>query len=151
MGIKTKILISLAIITVIPMTVFIAGKKAGWFEELRIYEALTEIRGEEAGDVIAILPKGHQWSDTEKNSYLILKLKLRPLEAAKLTQPETKEVEREERGEEGEMGGRGETEKMGRARAYRLKIETLRFNPDELWKGQPYEDKIFDKKLIGKK
>jgi hypothetical protein len=40
-----------------------------------------------------------------------------------------------------------ETETL-RARKYRLKIETLKFNVDELYKGQPYEDKIFGESLI---
>ena len=153
MNIKTKFLIPLAIIAVILTVVFIISKKAGWFEETQTYEALTEVRGEDAGDVIALLPEGHEWSETEKTSYLILKIRLVPEDAAKLTQPETREAKpplgsEASKDEKRDMEPRRETI---RARAYRLKIETLEFNPDEIWKGQPYADKIFDKDLIEKK
>ncbi len=119
----------------------------------QLYEALTEMRGEEAGDAIAVLPAGHQWSETERTSYLILKIRLTPEDAAKLTQPETREAKpplgsEASKDEKRDMGPQLETV---RARAYRLKIETLDFNLDEIWKGQPYADKVFDEDLIQKK
>jgi hypothetical protein len=109
--------------------IFFAWKKWGNPEnQPRIFEALVEVRGESAGDAIAVLPEGHEWSETEKTSYLILKLKITPEEAAQLT-----------------------TAKTGNARAYRLKIETLNFNPNEIWKGQPFANKVFNNSLIEKK
>ncbi|MCX6765656.1 MAG: hypothetical protein NT136_01700 [Candidatus Moranbacteria bacterium] len=122
-------------------------------DKAEIYEALVEVKGGEAGDVIAVLPAGHEWSETEETSYLILKIKLTLEDAAKLTKPETKPSSAEAsagKGNKNEREMRPPTETI-RARAYRLKIETLNFNPDEIWKGQPYADKIFDKDLIQKK
>jgi len=152
---KTKILISLAIVAVVSAAIFaVAGKKSGWFEKAQIYEALVEMRGEEAGDAIVILPEGHQWSDTEKTSYLILKLKLKPEEAAKLTEPEQREIDRNSSKlmeTDKDKENRGPEFETIRARAYRLKIETLQFNPDEIEKGQPFADKIFDSNLMEEK
>ena len=46
-----------------------------------------------AGDVLVILPEGHSWSDTEKISYLILKINLTEDQAQKLLQPEQRKRE----------------------------------------------------------
>lgn len=105
------------------------------------------------GDVIAVFPKGHNWSNTEKSSYLILKLRITQEEAVKLTQAETKEIENEKIAQEdGKLKGEKRKETV-RARAYRLKIEKLNFDAEKFWsrQKQPYENKIFDNRMIEKK
>jgi hypothetical protein len=100
------------------------------------------------GDVIAIFPAGHQWSETEKISYLLIKLRISEKEMQELTQPQTTEAK-------APAGPDGSDQPMEqqivRARMYRLKTETLKINPDNLYKGQPYESKIFSSSLIEKK
>ena len=135
----------------------------------RVYEALVAVSDQKSsdpvedaranlktGDVISYFPEGHNWSETERISYLIIKLKLKKEDADKLTQAQTKET-KEEEGEkkEGEekfrdMGPRQETV---RARAYRIKIEKLNFDLQKFWENhqQPSPDKIFDKGMIEKK
>lgn len=99
----------------------------------------------EKGDVIVIFPEGHPWSDTEKTSYLILKLKLTEEDANKLVEPETETVQ----GKDGEEGRAAET-KTVRARKYRINIESLNFDLQKFWEipVQPYPDKALDNSLI---
>jgi hypothetical protein len=109
-----------------------------------------------AGDVMGIFPEGHVWSDTEKQSYLLLKLTLTDAEAQELTQPQTKSsgspASDKTLGPPSDgMALAGKQEETVRARAYRLKIETLQFDPNTIWKAQPFPDKVFDDKLIEKK
>ena len=96
--------------------------------------------------MIVIFPAGHQWSQTERISYLILNLRITDQEAQELTQPQTKASGSPTAEEPG-----GPQEETVRARAYRLKIETLHFDPNTLWKAQPFPDRIFDDTLIEKK
>jgi hypothetical protein len=133
----------------------------------QVYEALVAVTDQKsgdpaedaranlkAGDVISIRPEGREWSETERISYLIIKLKLKKEDADKLTQAQTKEV-KEEKGVKGEEKGKemGPRQETVRARAYRLKIEKLDFDLQKFWENQrqPYPDKIFDKGLIEKK
>jgi len=85
------------------------------------------------GDVLAVFPKEHDWAEAEKKSYLILKLKISPEEAAKLVEADVRDAG------------------LVRLRAYRIKIENLNFDPAELGKGQPFEKKVFGKEIIEKK
>jgi len=39
------------------------------------------------GDIVLVMPAGHEWSETEKKSFLIVQANLTPEEAAKLMQP----------------------------------------------------------------
>jgi ketol-acid reductoisomerase len=112
-----------------------------------------------AGDVLVVLPEGHQWSDTEKTSYLLIKMKLTEEEAQKLMQAETKEV-KSSVGEDkkAELSDRQSSAlekrlETVRERAYRLKIETLGFDVQKFWENnqQPFQDKVYDWKLAEKK
>jgi hypothetical protein len=102
------------------------------------------------GDVIAYFPEGHPWSDTEKISYLIIKIKLKPDEAAKLTQPKTQPGKSSgQKGPDGkEMPPQQETVL---ARQYRLKLPS--FDLQKFWENheQPFKDKVFDGGMIQKK
>ena len=134
----------------------------------QVYEALVMVTDQKnsdpvedaksslkAGDVLVILPEGHSWSDTEKISYLILKMNLTEDQAQKLLQPEQRKRELSSRKSENRELSSQESQEMEtiRARQYRLKIETLGFDLQKFWEnsGQPYADKVFDEKLIEKK
>jgi hypothetical protein len=134
----------------------------------QVYEALVNIVDQKTkdpvedarsslkkGDVIAYFPEGHPWSGTEKISYLIVKIKLRPDEAAKLTEAETKEINRDllklkenEKNKAEEIGPERETV---RARKYRLDLPD--FDVQKFWGDhvQPFGDRVFDRRIIDKK
>jgi hypothetical protein len=134
----------------------------------QVYEALVNIVDQKAGDsaedarsslkkgdVIAYFPEGHPWSETESISYLIVKIKLKPDEAAKLTEAETKEIKKEKTKEKGPDGK--EIEDMGpqmetvRARKYQLNLPS--FDLQKFWENheQPFKDKVFSGSIINKK
>lgn len=165
-------LLALALIAVMAGGFFLVKKKLIKSTPTKIYEALVAVTDQKAsdpaedlrsslktGDVITILPEGHQWSDTEKTSYLILKLKLTEDQAQKLAQPETKKIDPEKAGLSAgqspalDAKEREPRQETVRARQYRLKIETLGFDVQKFWQEQkqPYPDKIFDWKLTEKK
>lgn len=96
------------------------------------------------GDVIAVFPEGHPWSDTEKSSYLIVKIKTTQESANKLLEPVTKEIKREKKEGEQDMGPEVETV---RPRRYYLDIDVPTVN-ELMTKGQPYKDKVFGEGVI---
>jgi hypothetical protein len=104
------------------------------------------------GDVIVYFPEGHAWSGTERISYLIVKLKLRPDEAKKLTEAETKKITPpappSPSSADATAGKRMETV---RARKYRLDLPD--FDVQKFWgdHAQPFEGKVFDGGAIDKK
>lgn len=112
-----------------------------------------------AGDVIVYFPEGHPWSDTEKNSYLIVKLKLKPADAAKLTQAKTVESKKptspaggqETNNKEQAGPGAGSQTETVLARQYRLNLPS--FDVQKFWGDhqQPFADKIFNSSIIQKK
>lgn len=146
---------------------------------LQVYEALTQMRDESAssaddsiedaknsfktGDVLAIFPEGHPWSETERISYLILKLKLKQEDADKLVLPETKPASKKEKPADasGEASSDAEAlaDKMAseaeiiRARKYRLKIEKLDFDLKKIQTGggQPFWDRVFGEEMVDEK
>ena len=131
----------------------------------QFYEALVQMTDEKrsdleedkisslkAGDVLVIFPEGHLWSETEKVSYLILKLKLKQEDADKLTMAETKPSSSADG--ENKNNENGETQEgIIRARKYRLKIEKLDFDLKKLWTGggQPFQDKVFGEEMVEEK
>ena len=112
----------------------------------QVYEALVNIVDQKVtdsvedarsslkkGDVIVYFLAGHPWSETEKNSYLILKIRLRPSEAVKLTEAKMKKAE------------------AVLARQYRLEFpdfDLQKFREDH---HQPFSDEIFSEEIIKKK
>jgi hypothetical protein len=113
------------------------------------------------GDVIAIFPEGHSWSDTEKNSYLIVKIKLTKDEAAELTQSKTQKSKNQsqtpvlnndnDKTKTPKQPQQPEVMETVLARQYRLKIPN--FDTQKFWGGggQPFGDKVFDDSIIQKK
>jgi 1-acyl-sn-glycerol-3-phosphate acyltransferase len=162
--ILTLIVVAMAITSV---TAFLINRHNE--KQKKVYEALVVPKDQtdpdpqedtrsslKAGDVMVIFPEGHAWSDTEKQSYLLLKLTLTDDEAQELTQPQTKPsgspTSDQTAGPPSDAKAlAGKQEETVRARAYRLKIETLQFDINTIWKAQPFSDKVFDDKLIEKK
>ncbi len=120
------------------------------------------------GDVVVVQPVGHKWSRTERISYLILKMNLTEKQKQKLTQPQEKEIkfkdlpkEEQKRIEEEKKRAKAEGRKYQpeprrqtlRARAYRINLEKYfpKLKPNDLLKGQPYLDKVYDWKIVQKK
>lgn len=96
------------------------------------------------GDVLVVFPKGHEWTETEKQNYLILKLKISEEEAAKLVEADI-----------GEMPTDGAsvppTTGLVRLRAYRIRTESLKFDPNTPAQYQPFQDKVYDWGIVEKK
>ena len=159
-----------AIFAGIILTVVIAGIIGGVFfleknktaeennpeNQPQIYEALTQMKDEKnsdpvedakssmkSGDVLAIFPEGHLWSETERISHLILKLKLKQEDADKLVQPSFAKA----------TAGEASEQEIVRARKYRLKIEKLDFDMKKIWTGggQPFQDKVFGEDMVEEK
>jgi flagellar basal body-associated protein FliL len=132
----------------------------------QVYEALVMVTDQKTkdpeedkrsslkkGDVIAYFPEGHPWSETERISYLIVKIKLRPDEAAKLTEAETKEskeVALPEGSPTSEKSMRPERETI-RARKYFLDLPG--YDLQKFWESheQPFGDRVFGASVIDKK
>ncbi len=120
------------------------------------------------GDVLVVHPEGHNWSRTEKISYLILKMKLTKTQAEKLTRPEEEKLSRSERKKRLEEMTKDrnlkkeeikrieeelkQERKVIRARLYKIDLSKLgEFKPVDLLKGQPFQDKIYDWSIVEKK
>ncbi len=121
-----------------------------------------------AGDVLVVQPEGHNWSRTERISYLILKMNLTEEQKAKLTAPQEKEIkfkdlpeEEKKRIEEEKKRAKKEGREYEpeprretlRARAYRINLGKYfpDFKPTDLLSGQPYLDKVYDWGIVEKK
>ncbi|MFA5961214.1 MAG: hypothetical protein WC848_00855 [Parcubacteria group bacterium] len=132
-----------------------------------VYEVLVQMADEKVndpvedarsslkrGDVIAYVPDGHQWSDTEKISYLIVKIKLKPEEAQKLMEAETKNAPVDEARKKELPEGAGPEKETVRARKYQINLDKLDVEDltiNDLAKGQPTGDKVFGENVIRKK
>lgn len=134
----------------------------------QVYEALVNIVDQKAadpiedargslkrGDVISVFPEGHPWSETEKISYLIVKLKITPDDAEKLTRAKTREVKRKtpEANSESDVANMKDMkeEEIILARQYQIKLPD--FDTQKFWSTheQPFKDKVFDDGIIKKK
>jgi hypothetical protein len=166
-------------IVLVALVVLVVGVSLGWNylkpQPKKVYEALIAVRNQynadpvedaknslKAGDVLLVLPEGHKWSETEKVSYLILKINLTASEAQTIVSPQERKAvipkpktdEEKKRAEERKKaeGNRQQMETV-RARQYRIKLEELdkNFDPNILLERQPYLDKIYDWKIVEKK
>lgn len=121
-----------------------------------------------AGDVVLVLDEGKDFSATEKISYLILKMKLTDDQKAKLVESETKKLSEKEAKEKGilneDMAKDQEMTKEEKKqlleetvvlRKYKIDIEKLEkkynFKIDDLKKGQPLENEVFDWGVVQEK
>jgi hypothetical protein len=167
---RKKIIIAAIVIAAIAAGIFGWKKYKNYRDQkeqtMSVFEALVMVVDQKAsnpeedarssmkkGDVIAVFPEGHPWSDTEKTSYLIVKIKTTQENANKLTEPVTKEVKNPQtpqnpEGQNGE-GASPQTETV-RARKYRLDISIPTVN-ELMTKGGPYKDKVFGEGVIEEK
>ena len=121
------------------------------------------------GDVLVTMKEGHSWSNTEKISYLILKMNLTEEQARKLTQADEKEIpfkdwseEEKKRAEEEEARAEEEDREYMREpkretlrpRLYQIDMENkvfAGFKRTDLLNGQPFDDQVFDWSIVDKK
>lgn len=163
-----KLYLFLAIIAAVAGLIFVVFKiKESQKPENQIstYEALVNIVDEKTadpiedarsslkkGDVIAIFPEGHGWSDTEKNSYLIVKLKITEKEMKELTAAKVRKVEgkKPEADQKNEKNERTEEETI-LARQYKLNLPE--FDTKKFWSDhqQPFANQVFGQEIIEKK
>ncbi|HEB62301.1 MAG TPA: hypothetical protein ENI82_04030 [Bacteroidetes bacterium] len=125
-------------------------------QEKKVYEVLVAVRNQynpdpeedkrtsmKKGYVLGVYDDGHKWSETEKKSYLILKMKLTKTEKEKLTQSITEETSRKDDSAE-------KDEKIIALRKYKINLNKIGFSgPKILIKKQPFlPDKIFDWSIV---
>jgi hypothetical protein len=114
------------------------------------------------GDVLVIKEKGHQWSEIEKISYLIIKIELNRSQVQKITQSKYQKEKYENLDEEGRRELNDRLKSRGlkdvpliivNARQYRINMEKYfkDFDPVALLYKQLYQDKIFDWSVVEKK
>ena len=132
-----------------------------------IEDARTSLK---KGDVLVTQKEGHNWSKTEKVSYLILKMDLTEEQAQKLTQSKTKEIkendlsqeERDRISEEKKRAKEDKREYMPEpreetliAREYHIDFEEdealMNLEANDLIKGQPLMDRVFDWGIVERK
>ena len=112
------------------------------------------------GYVVGVYPEDHQWSDSEKVSYLILKMNLNEKEVGKITEsvkeeidiktlPEEqqkfiKEQKKEERNPE-------DMQRTVSIRKYKIDLEKIGFSDmSVLLNGQPFDGQVFGWEIVEK-
>lgn len=93
------------------------------------------------GDAISVREPGHEWSETEYKSYLLVKIEGRKNEVEKLLEPETAENNADKNAD-------GTPKEIVRARRYAADMEVIGFDGDQVVAGQPVEDKIYSTEII---
>lgn len=146
-----------------------------------IYEAAIMVRSQQAsdpaedarsslkaGDALVIQKDGHKWSNTEKISYLILKMNLTENQKQKLTQAKEKEIkfkdlpqeEQDRINEDKKRAKEAGEEYMEEPRretliAREYYIDLIKHFPDfsavDLLNGQPYLDEVYDWGVVNRK
>lgn len=132
------------------------GGKIQSQETAAVFEAMIETKGQdkyetdedkrtflENGDVMVIFPEGHPWTEAERGE-LIIKLKITPELARQLTQSERRE-------ENSDGDAKLKKSEIIRLRQYRVKLETLGFEPQISNEEQSFSGKVFEGDLIEKK
>lgn len=180
---KKRQLVRLSVFLLIT-AVYVAGML--WWEPApkASYEALVMMRDQssgnadedrrsslKAGDVILVQKEGHSWSDSERISYLILKMSLTEEQAQRLTQPLDREVGEDELSDEEKQRIEDEKKRAQErgtefrreprritlmARQYRIDLEEIGFpgtedNANSLMGSQPFPDRVFDWGSVEKK
>lgn len=146
---------------------FFKGKIGGG--ETKTYQLLVSVYDEKVSDpvedkrssmkkgyVIGVYPENHEWSQTEKISYLILKMKLNEKEVNKITEPISRELDKKELSEEEQkMIKENKIEEkrteVVSVRKYKINLEKIKFSdPNSLLNGQPLADKVFGWEIVEK-
>jgi uncharacterized membrane-anchored protein len=184
MGKNKKIIFISAVCFLIVASSFVIKKKFFNNEVIKTYDVLVQVRDQKTGDsededmktslkkgdVVLLKEEGHVWSNTEKVSYLILKMNLTEKEAQKLTESVYKKLSRKEIKKEVEKFKKErkdvsdeELDSFKDELKNRRKVVVLRkyaidfekyfsdFKKEDLLYGQPYDDKIFDWFIVKRK
>jgi hypothetical protein len=102
------------------------------------------------GDVLEVRPLDREFSDGEKNSYLIIKMELTPAEAEVLVRSKTKEAERPMATGNKATGTLLQTGKkriITDLRQYGINLGKIGIKDDE-YKGRVIEDRVFGDEVI---
>ena len=150
-------------------------KKLIYYFSKQTYEAVVVVRDQynpdpiqdaktslKYGDVLALKEEGHNWSEIEKISYLIIKLELNRSQAAKITQSKYQKTKYADLSEEGreDLNQRLKNDGLKEApqevvlfRQYRINMEKYfkDFDPLILLHKQPYQYQIYDWNIVKKK
>ncbi len=177
-----KLKFIIPILTVVLLGGFFLYKKSNEAPK-QIYDVVVRVRNQKSadpvedkrssmkkGDVLLVKSEGHKWSNTEKISYLILKMNLTQEQSEKLTQSVEKELSKDEIEKEMNQFKEGrdalEQEEIDRykeeleqrretvvLRKYRINMSKyfLEFEANDLIKGQPFQDEIYDWGIVEKK
>ena len=177
-----KTIIILAICFLIIIGGYFSFRKIFKPDPKQIYEVAVMVRDQynsnpeedkktslKIGDVLVIQKAGHRWSNTEKVSYLILKMNLTEKQKTKLTQAKEKEIKFKNLTEEEQTRIKEEkkrTKDSGEEYYEEQRMETLiareyyvdlsreefeGFSANNLLSGQPYIDDIFDWDVVERK
>lgn len=112
------------------------------------------------GYVVGVYEENHQWSDSEKVSYLILKMKLNEKEVQKITEQVKEEIDIKTLPEEQqkmmkeqkkEERNPDDLTRVVLARKYKIDLEKIGFSDmNVLLQGQPFEGQVFDWGIVEK-
>jgi len=111
------------------------------------------------GYVVGVYGENHEWSITEKTSYLILKMKLDEKETSKIVEAveakvDTKTMTEEQQKmikEQKKEKNYQEQKEIVSVRKYKIDLEKIGFSdPNSLLSGQPFGDKVFDFDIVKK-
>jgi hypothetical protein len=143
--------------------------------EYKVYDAAIQLRDQKnsnpeedarssskKGDVILIRETGREWSDTEKVSYLIIKIKLSDEQAQKIVQAKATNLSKEEALEKGilneEMSKDMQKEELDQLlkedilfREYRIDIDKLGLDLEKIQKERKIPEEEFNWKIVEKK
>ena len=157
-----KIIAGIVIVIVVSLGVFWVSK----FSKGKLYDVAVSIRDQgsdvddlQAGDVALVKEAGWNWSNTERISYLLLKMRLDEDRAKMLVEPEIRQLSEEEALAEGLVRDdilvdlkEEDKERLFQAtisaRKYRIKIEELNFDPTKIIDAQPFPKKEFDWNIV---
>jgi len=176
-----KRLLIIIAIALLAITAFWASfqnnKKRENDDEKKIFEVAIMVRAQnnpnlaedartslKEGDALVVQSEGHNWSETEKISYLILRMNLTKNQAEKLTRPKMRELKEKDLGaaeqtiitEEKERAKKEGREYIQRpswetlvAREYYIDFDKIGFtDPASLLSGQPYSKVLFDWSIV---
>lgn len=159
-----KNLLILIIVIALATGGFFVGKKYLKPAPKHMYEAMVQARdqfnsdpGEDLktslkiGDVIVVLPEGHNWSETERGSYLIVKMNLTEEQSRLLLSPDSKTEKIEVPSGPDGKNEKQEQETILRARRYRLKTEEMNIKPEDFLGGSTLGGRVFDWRVVEKK
>lgn len=108
------------------------------------------------GYVVGVYDENHEWSDTEKVSFLILKMKLSETQSSELMAPVEKDLDpktlSQEQQDQLKQDKNAPVQKETiAARQYKINLGKIGFNdPNSLLTSQPYQDKVFGWEIVQK-